>query len=291
MRWKFALTLITRSHVLISTHHVSPWSCLHRSRLITHVTHSHCHHTYCCNQNKKLALINNLPCIMVSRCDFPVPMTHVWTRGYAKGKDRGRDKTDKGKKKVEINDEQLAEVIKVDTMKTQMQKAVDRMKEDYVKNLSLRSTTGSIETLPVSLDGKEYELQELAQIIRKNPKTIVINMASFPQAIPSAIQALNKSGMNLNPQQDGTTLFVPIPKVTKEHRENLAKNAKALFVKCRDSIRDVQNKYVKTVKNNSTISQDLSHNIQDQITALGDQYIAEGEQIFEAKQSELTGKD
>jgi len=96
MRWKFALTLITRSHVLISTHHVSPWSCLHRSRLITHVAHSHCHHTSCCNQNKKLALINNLPCIMVSRCEFPVPMTHVWTRGYAKGKDRGRDKTDKG---------------------------------------------------------------------------------------------------------------------------------------------------------------------------------------------------
>jgi hypothetical protein len=27
-------------------------------------------------------------------------------------------------------------------MKTQMQKAVDRMKEDYVKNLSLRSTAG-----------------------------------------------------------------------------------------------------------------------------------------------------
>lgn len=291
MRWKFALTLITRSHVLISTHHVSPLSCLHRSSLITHVAHSHCHHT-CCSWNKKLALINNVPCIMASKCDFSVPITHVWTRGYAKGKDRGRDKkTDKGKKKVEINDEQLAEVIKVDTMKTQMQKAVDRMKEDYVKNLSLRSTTGSVETLPVSLDGKEYELQELAQIIRKNPKTIVINMASFPQAIPSAVQALNKSGMNLNPQQDGTTLFVPIPKVTKEHRENLAKNAKALFVKCRDSIRDVQNKYVKTVKSNSTISQDLSHNIQDQITALGDQYISEGEKIFEAKHNELTGKD
>jgi len=85
--------------------------------------------------------------------------------------------------------------------------------------------TGSIETLPLSLDGKEYELQELAQIIRKNPKTIVINMASFPQAIPSAIQAINKSGMNLNPQQDGTTLFIPIPKwvntVNSLQKENL----------------------------------------------------------------------
>jgi ribosome recycling factor len=47
-----------------------------------------------------------------------------------------------GKKKVEISDEQLAEVIKIDAMRTQMQKAVDHLKEEYVKNLSLRTTTG-----------------------------------------------------------------------------------------------------------------------------------------------------
>ena len=64
----------------------------------------------------------------------------------------------------------------------------------------------------MSLEGKEYELQELAQIVRKNPKTIVINMSIFPQAIPAALQAIQKSGLNLNPQQDGTTLFIPIPK-------------------------------------------------------------------------------
>jgi len=62
------------------------------------------------------------------------------------------------------------------------------------------------------------------------------------------------------------TIMLVCFRVTKEHRENLAKNAKALFIKCRDSIRDVQNKYVKTVKSNSTISQDLSHNIQDQVS-------------------------
>jgi ribosome recycling factor len=54
-------------------------------------------------------------------------------------------------------------------------------------------------------------------------------------------------------------------RVTKEHRENLAKNAKALFIKCRDSIKEVQNKYVKTVKSNSTISQDLAHDVQEQV--------------------------
>lgn len=63
----------------------------------------------------------------------------------------------------------------------------------------------------MSLDGKDHTLQELAQIVRKNPKTVVVNMAIFPQAIPSAIKAIQQSGMNLNPQQDGTTLYIPVP--------------------------------------------------------------------------------
>lgn len=76
----------------------------------------------------------------------------------------------------------------------------------------MRSTTGAIESMPINLDGKEYTLQELAQIARKNPTTVILNLSTFPQAIPNVLQALSKSGMNLNPQQDGTTLFIPIPK-------------------------------------------------------------------------------
>ncbi|XP_063215513.1 ribosome-recycling factor, mitochondrial [Bacillus rossius redtenbacheri] len=219
----------------------------------------------------------------------PVVPLHCVTRSYAKGKDRG--KADKVKKKVVINFNQLAEVVEVDAVKKDLQRVVDVMKIEYVKNLSLRSTTGSLESLPVEFEGKEHTLQELAQIVRKNPKTIVVNMAIFPQAIPAVLQAIQKSGLNLNPQQDKTTLYIPVPKVTREHRENLAKNAKTLFIKCRDSIKDVQNKYVKAVKNNKTISEDLSYSCQEQIIALADQYIQAAEKILEEKQAELIGKD
>lgn len=64
----------------------------------------------------------------------------------------------------------------------------------------------------MSVDGTDHTLQELAQIVRKNPKTVVINMAVFPQAIPGALKAIANSGMNLNPQQEGTTLYIQIPK-------------------------------------------------------------------------------
>ncbi|XP_046588950.1 guanine nucleotide-binding protein-like 1 isoform X3 [Neodiprion lecontei] len=84
-------------------------------------------------------------------------------------------------------------------------------KDNYSKNLTLRSSVGSIEQIPIPWESKEYELQELSQVVRK-PKTLIIDVSAFPQVIPNIIQALAKSGMNLNPQQDGTTLFVPIPK-------------------------------------------------------------------------------
>ncbi|KAJ8981858.1 hypothetical protein NQ317_017536 [Molorchus minor] len=116
-------------------------------------------------------------------------------------------------------------------------------------------------------------------------------MSIFPQAIPAALNAIQKSGMNLNPQQDGTTLFIPIPKVTKEHRENLAKNAKMLFVKSKDSIRDIQMKYIKQTKRKDGVSQDLSRNVEAQLIAIADSYISEAEQILENKQKELLGTD
>jgi ribosome recycling factor len=211
-------------------------------------------------------------------------------RNYAKGKDKKKDS--KNPTKVVINEEQLSSVVNLDNLKSQMDKCIGTLKDEFVKNLSLRSTTGAIDNLKVSADGKEYQLQELGQIIRKNPKTIVINLIGFPQLIPNVLQALSKSGMNLNPQQDGTTLFVPVPKVTKEHREQLAKNAKALFIKCRDSIKDVQNEHLKKVKRKTDISADLNHQIQNQIIAFGNQFITEAEKLLQIKQNELlSGKE
>lgn len=228
----------------------------------------------------------------IQQYNATVATGHMSIRFYAKGKDKLKTKArDKGVKfaKIELNEEQLKEFINLDALHGQLQKSLDTLEQEFIKNLSLRSTTGSIETLKVSVDGAEHELQELAQIIRKNPKTIVVNMISFPQTIPAVLQAIQKSGMNLNPQQDGTTIFIPVPKITKEHRENLSKNAKALYIKCRDSIKDAQNNVIKKLKRQTDISQDENHSIQGQVTSIADKYIGQAEKLLETKQKELVG--
>ncbi|XP_022113207.2 ribosome-recycling factor, mitochondrial [Pieris rapae] len=209
-------------------------------------------------------------------------------RNYAKSKDRGKEK--KGKTpKVDINPTMMAELVDVNKIKSRCQTSIDKMREDFAKNLSLRSATGSIESLPIKYEGKDYELQELAQVIRKNPKTLVIDFSSFPQVIPDVLKAIHSSGLNLNPQQDGTRLYVPVPKVTKEHREALAKNAKALYINCRDAMKDIQNEFIKKSKKQTGVSEDLVYNIVKQITALCEQYQTDAKNIYELKNKELLG--
>lgn len=128
----------------------------------------------------------------------------------AKSKDRG-GKEKKKPKAAKLDLREVADLLDVDDLSNKMTQIVEDMKTSFIKNLTLRSTSGALEQIKVKVDGKEYQLQELAQIARK-PKLIVLNVATFPTAIPTIIKAIEKSGLNINPQQDGTTIFLPIPK-------------------------------------------------------------------------------
>lgn len=140
---------------------------------------------------------------------FSVRYFSLSTTVFSKSKDRGKEK--KKPKATKVNLKEIDLVIDHDHLAEQWKNSIEKMKYDFFQNLSIRSTSGSIEQLKVTLDGKEYEIQELAQISRK-PKVIVVNAGAFPQAIPEIIKSIEKSGLNINPQQDGNILFLPIPK-------------------------------------------------------------------------------
>ncbi|KAK0178374.1 hypothetical protein PV328_002326 [Microctonus aethiopoides] len=201
-----------------------------------------------------------------------------------KSREKGEKKKSGKAQHIDLNE--AREVLDIDNFTNQMNNSVDELKDNFIKHLTLRSSAGSIEQVVVNFEGEKYILQDLVQIVRK-PKTVVVNAVSFPQAIPQILKALNDSGLNLNPQQDGTTLFIPIPKVTKEHRESLAKNAKAIFIKSRDNIKDIKNKELKALKKKPSLSEDKLRRIQAQLEALCDEYVKKAEGILDIKQKEL----
>lgn len=96
--------------------------------------------------------------------------------------------------------------------------------------------------------------------------------------------------MNLNPQQEGTMVYLTVPKITREHRETLAKNAKTLFQKSKETIVKVSNAYMKEAREKSTyekLSEDLVVDVCHNVKAIADAMVAECESILTLKVNEL----
>lgn len=205
-------------------------------------------------------------------------------------KDKDKRKENKNAPKINVNIEYLKDYVNVQSIEKQMQKPLDTLKEDFITKITLRSSVGAIENIKIKSDGKDYKLMEIAQIMRSDPKVIVVNLANVPQLVPIVVNSIRKAGMNLNPEQDGTSLFIPIMKVSKQQREQLSKIAKSTFIKCRDSIKTVQNHAIKNLKKDTHISADDFYNCQAQLTAIADKLISEAEKLLDSKQKELENK-
>ncbi|CAK9805154.1 Ribosome-recycling factor, mitochondrial [Anthophora plagiata] len=207
------------------------------------------------------------------------------TNALLKSKDRLKEK----KTVAHVDSREIAEFVRVERMILQYDEAIENFKDQMIQHLGLRTRVGSLEGLSVMFEDEEYNLEEVVEISRK-PNMVVLNVSSFPQMIPNIMESLRKSQMNLNPQQEGTTLYIQLPKVTKEHRENLAKTAKQYFVKCKDAINEIRNQHVRELKRQENIPIDLVYKGENYISAMQKQYVSKAEQLLKAKQKELLGE-
>ena len=134
----------------------------------------------------------------------------------------------------------------------------------------------------------------MASISKKDPKRIVIDCSSFPQVSKTIFSAIANSGMNLNPQQEGTRIYVPIPKVTKEYRERLAKGAREKCMEAKEGMKKLQSKQITQIGNvelkSESVKKDDLQAVKDIVMAMTKHFEAEADVIMLSKQKELMGK-
>lgn len=79
-------------------------------------------------------------------------------------------------------------------------------------------------------------------------------------------------------------------RVTKEHRESLAKTAKQYFVKCKNIISDIRNEHIRNLKKKEGLPKDLTFKAESYIGAIQKQYVDKAEKLLKEKQKELLGE-
>ncbi|XP_008054984.1 ribosome-recycling factor, mitochondrial isoform X1 [Carlito syrichta] len=213
-----------------------------------------------------------------------LPIRHFATK-KAKAKGKGQSQS-----RVNINTALVEDIINLKEVDEEMKSVMEALKDNFNKTLNIRTSPGSLDHIAVvTADGK-LALNQISQISMKSPQLILVNMASFPECTAAAIKAIRESGMNLNPEVEGTLIRVPIPKVTREHREMLVKLAKQNTNKAKDSLRRVRTNAMNTLKKSKDkVSEDTIRLIEKQISQMADDTVAELDRHLEVKTKELLG--
>ncbi|CAJ0938595.1 unnamed protein product [Ranitomeya imitator] len=230
------------------------------------------------------------------------------TRHFAtkanKGKTKGHTPS-----RVNINMALVEDIINLKEVEQDMKNAIDGLKEDFNKNLSIRTSPGAFDHIivknkrwkiplkPFRTNHPQvspaicYQHGEFSRDTGKSSRCTVTHKVTadlLARSTDAAVNALRQSQMNLNPELDGTLIHVPVPPVTREHRENLTKVAKQLTNKAKDSVRKVRSGAVQDVKKfKSTVSEDTIKLIEKQIQQMADDVSAEIDKQLALKTKEL----
>ncbi|XP_076981740.1 ribosome-recycling factor, mitochondrial-like isoform X2 [Tamandua tetradactyla] len=153
-----------------------------------------------------------------------------------------------------------------------------------------QTSPGSLDHIPVVTVDRKLALNQTGQISMTSPQLILVRMASLPGVYTAAIKAVRESGMDLDPEVEGTLIWVPTPKVTREHRETLVKLAKQNTDKAKGSLRKVStNAMNKLKKAKHKTSEDTIRLLEKQTSRMADDAVAELDGHLAMKTKELLG--
>ena len=152
-----------------------------------------------------------------------------------------------------------------------------------------KASPGILESLRVNFYGQHVPIKQVANIAVPDARTITIQPwdRSLVGEIEKAIQA---SELGLNPQNDGTTIRLPIPQLTEERRRDLVKVVKRIGEDSKVAVRNVRrdtNERIKKLEKEHQVSEDDKRSKQEAIQKLTDAYIKRVDDAVAAKEKEI----
>lgn len=146
----------------------------------------------------------------------------------------------------------------ISEFKSEAQKAIDHLKAEFAKLQTGRASSILVEDLQVEVYGAMQPMKAVAQISIPEPRTIHIKPWD-KSSLKGIEDAVNNSGMSLNPINNGDAIIINLPQLTEERRKELVKIVHRLSEECKVTIRQARqkaHKAFKTMEENDEITKD-----------------------------------
>jgi len=179
----------------------------------------------------------------------------------------------------------------IEDAKKKMKQSMETLKKELATVRTGRANPSILDTVQVEYYGSSMPLNQLAGISVPEPSCLLIQ--PFDKNSIKAIEtAILKSGLGLNPANDGAVIRLPIPALTEERRKELTKVVSRIGEEIKTAIRNVrrdQNENIKKMEKDksSGLSEDAARKALEQIQKATDDYIKEVEDAIKHKEAEI----
>ena len=169
------------------------------------------------------------------------------------------------------------------------EEATERLHRELAKVRTGRANPAVLDGITVDYYGQPTPIAQAATI--KVPEPRLITITPWDKGLIGAIErAINMSEIGLNPNNDGAMIRLPIPALTQERRQELAKQARKIAedarVAARAGRRDA-NDMIKALEKDKEISEDELHRATARVQELTDAAVANIEQVVSEKEKEI----
>ena len=177
----------------------------------------------------------------------------------------------------------------MDSLEENMMKSEDALNNNFAAIRTGKASPALVENITFEYYGTQTRIRDAAGITAPEPRLLVIQPwdASAVAAVEKAILASN---LGITPMSDGKTLKLPIPELSQDRRQALAKQAKGAVEEAKVALRNLRregNDAVKKALKDSEITEDENKRLLDEVQKLTDRYIAALDKELTVKEKEL----
>ena len=173
--------------------------------------------------------------------------------------------------------------------KQRMQKTLEDLTGDLATIRTGRASVHLLDHVSVDYYGNLTPVSQLATLHAPEPNLITVQAYDTSQIDPIE-KAILKADLGLNPSNDGRLIRIPIPALTQERRETLAKQVGKIAEEHRTAIRNIRrdaNDQLKKLLKEKKLSEDMEHTVMDQVQDITDKRIKEIDELAKQKEKEI----
>ena len=170
-----------------------------------------------------------------------------------------------------------------------MHASVEAVQRDLTAMRTGRASLAMMDGIKVDYYGTPTPLNQVGNL--SIPDATLITLQPWDASLLGAIEkAIRSAGLDLNPQNDGKVIRIPVPSLTEERRKLLVKNAHKQAEEGRVAIRNVRrdvNDHLKKMMKDKSISEDDEKHAIAEVQKLTDHSIEQINELLKKKEADI----